>query len=46
MLVYNNISNSIRIIDLRVGAYVWIVDVKYPNGKKEKKNSVLKITEQ
>ncbi len=46
VLVYNNINDPIRIIDLKVGAYVWIVDAKYPNGKRETKNGVLKITEQ
>ena len=38
-----NINDSLIFTDLKSGAYVWVVEVKYPNGKKDSKKGVLNI---
>jgi len=38
-----NINDKLKFTDLKSGAYVWVVEVKYPNRKKDSKKGVINI---
>lgn len=42
-LLSNNIGDKLNLSDITNGIYVWIIEVKYPNGKKGSKKGTLKI---
>ena len=38
-----DITDQIKFPDIKNGVYFWIVEVKYPNGKKDSKKGTIKI---
>jgi len=43
VITSKNIQDTLNFTTLKKGSYVWIIEAKYPNGKKDKKNGVINI---
>jgi hypothetical protein len=43
VLASYDINDKLKFSDIKNGVYVWVVEVKYPNGKKDSKKGTIKI---
>ena len=43
VLASYDITEELNFTDLKKGFYVWVVEVKYPNGKKDREKGTVKI---
>jgi len=43
VLASYDIKDKLKFSDIKNGVYVWVVEVKYPNGKKDSKKGTIKI---
>lgn len=43
VLSSNDINDKLEFSNMKKGFYVWVVEVKYPNGKKDSKKGTIKI---